>query len=138
MCMPQNITNRIHVSIKKTYYVYDRFGIQATFALLYHEEPLSVVELSKYVRISDELIELDSNHYFIIFAFTSQENAYKASQNLIQKLDLHFNNHTSCIVVDTFDKSKTSANVINRLKQIMIEIHKNSYVRVETEDILDH
>lgn len=135
--MGSNITNRINVSIKKTYYTFERFQIEATFALLYHETPLNVIELSKHVRISDQLIQLDEHHYFIIFAFTSQENAYKASQNLIQKLDNHFNNHTTCIAVDAFDKSKTAENVLNRLKQIMIETRKSSYIRVETDDILD-
>ena len=135
--MNANITNRINVSIKKTYYTFERFQVEATFALLYHEEPINVMELSKFVRISDQLMQLDENHYFIIFAFTSQENAYKASQNLIQKLDAYFNNRTSCIAVDAFDKSKTPDSVLNRLKQIMIETRKSSYIRVETDDILD-
>lgn len=135
--MNSSITNRINVSIKKTYYTFERFQVEATFALLYHEEPIDVVELSKFVRISDQLMKLDEYHYFIIFAFTSQENAYKASQNLIQKLDAYFNNHTSCIAVDAFDKAKTPDNVLNRLKQIMIETRKSSYIRVETDDILD-
>jgi hypothetical protein len=135
--MSLEISNRINVSIKKTYYTFERFSIDATFALLYHEEPLSVIELSKYVRISDQLIPMDDHHYFIIYAFTSQENAYKASQNIIQKLDNHFNNHTTCIAVDAFDKSKTPLNVVNRLKQIMVETRKSSYIRVETDDILD-
>lgn len=135
--MVSDIINRINISIKKTYYTFERFQIDATFALLYHEEPLNVIELSKFVRISDQLIPLDEHHYFIIFAFTSQENAYKASQNLIQKLDVHFNNQTTCIAVDAFDKSKTPENVLNRLKQIMIETRKHSYIRVETDDILD-
>lgn len=135
--MNANITNRINVSIKKTYYTFERFQVEATFALLYHEELINVMELSKFVRISDQLMQLDENHYFIIFAFTSQENAYKASQNLIQKLDAYFNNRTSCIAVDAFDKSKTPDSVLNRLKQIMIETRKSSYIRVETDDILD-
>lgn len=135
--MNANITNRINVSIKKTYYTFERFQVEATFALLYHEEPINVMELSKFVRISDQLMQLDENHYFIIFAFTSQENAYKASQNLIQKLDAYFNNRTSCIAVDAFDKSKAPESVLNRLKQIMIETRKSSYIRVETDDILD-
>jgi hypothetical protein len=135
--MSHEISNRINVLIKKTYYTFERFNVDATFALLYHEEPLSVIELSKYVRISDQLISVDEHHYFIIFAFTSQENAYKAAQNIIQKLDNYFNNHTTCMAVDTFDKSKNPVNVVNRLKQIMTETRKSSYVRVETDDILD-
>ncbi|MCX6074721.1 MAG: hypothetical protein NTY39_10410 [Campylobacterales bacterium] len=107
------------------------------FALLYHEEPLSVVELAKYVRTSDHLIKLDDQHYFIIFTFTSQENSYKASQNILHKLDRHFNNYTTCIALDTFNTSKEPQNVLNRLKQILIETRKNSYIRVEMEDILD-
>lgn len=136
MTIAPNILNRINVLIKKTYYTYERFQVNATFALLYHEEPLSVVELSQYVRISDQLIQLDLHHYFIIFAFTSHENSYKASQNIVHKLDKHFNNTTSCIALDDFDPSKTPQNVLNRLQQIMVETKKNPYIRVETEDIL--
>jgi hypothetical protein len=134
--MSQDILNRINVLIKKTYYTYERFGVNATFALLYHEEPLSVVELAKYVRISDHLMKLDENHYFIIFAFTSHENSYKASQNIVHSLDKYFNNHTSCIALDTFNPSKTHQSVLNRLKQIMTETRKDPYMRIESEEIL--
>lgn len=134
--MGYDILNRINVLVKKTYYTYERFQVNATFALLYHEKPLSVVELSSYVRISDQLMQLDENHYFIIFSFTEQDNAFKASQNLVHNLDIHFNNSTSCVALDTFDPSKTYQNVLNRLKQIMTETRKNPYVRIETEDIL--
>jgi hypothetical protein len=134
--MNYDISNRINVLIKKTYYTYERFGVDATFALLYHEEPLSVVELALFVRISDHLMKIDENHYFIIFAFTSEKNAYKASQNIIHKLDSHFNDHSACIALDSLDPKKTPQNVLNRLKQIMCEIHRDSHIRVETEDIL--
>lgn len=134
--MDENILNRVNVLVKKTYYTYDRFEVDATFALLYHETPLSVVELSNYVRLSDQLIQLDDHHYFIIFAFTSEENAYKASQNIIHKLDGHFNNHSSSVALDSLNVTMSPKLVLNRLKQIMKEIHKDSHVRIETEDIL--
>lgn len=136
MVIAPNILNRVSVLIKKTYYTHERFQISATYGLLYHEEPISVVDLSQFVRISDHLIALDEHHYFIIFAFTSQENSYKASQNIVHKLDKYFNNATSCIALDTFDTSKTYQNVLTRLRQIMVETQKNPYVRVETEEIL--
>lgn len=132
-----DILNRINVLIKKTYYTFERFGVDATFAMLYHETPLSVEELSKYVRLSDQLMQLDENHYFIIFAFTAQNDAYKASQNLIYKLDNHFNNHTSFIALDDFDTSKSPQMVLGRLRQILAEIRKSPYHRIETEQILD-
>jgi len=134
--MDENILNRVNVLVKKTYYTYDRFEVDATFALLYHEAPLTVVDLSQYVRLSDHLIQLDAHHYFIIFAFTSEENAYKASQNIIHKLDGHFNNHSSSVALDPLDVTMSPQLVLNRLKQIMKEIHRDAHVRIETEDIL--
>src|SRR3989339_799341 len=131
-----DILNRVYVLVKKTYYTYERFGVDATFALLYHEKPLSVLELSQYVRISDQLMQLDEHHYFIIFAFTSEENSYKASQNIIYKLDSYFNDHSVCIAMDSLDPIKSPQNVLNRLKQIMSEIHRDVHIRIETEDIL--
>ena len=81
---------------------------------------------------------LDDNHYFIIFSFTSQENAYKASQNILYSLDQYFNNQTSCITLDTFDTSKSPKAILTRLNQILAETRKTSYIRVETEEILDN
>ncbi len=135
--MGSNTVNRINIHIKRAYYIYERFQINATFALLYHQEPLSITELSRYIRMSDHVIQLDEEHYFIIFAFTTHENAFKASQNIVHSLDHHFNNHTSCIVLDTFDPSKSPYTVLNRLKQILAETRKNAYIRTETESILD-
>jgi hypothetical protein len=135
--MGHTITNRINVLIKKTYYHHERFQVDSTFALLYHENPLSVVEFSHFVRISDHLIQIDDHHYFIIFAFTSHDNAYKAAQNIIHKLDNHFNATTTCIALDTFDVTKSPQSVVNRLEQILVETRKNPFVRIETEDILD-
>lgn len=134
--MDDSILNRVNVLIKKTYYTYDRFEVNATFALLYHEAPLSVLELSSYVRLSDQLMQIDDHHYFMIFAFTSEENAYKASQNIIHKLDSYFNDHTSSVALVALDVTMSSQLVLNRLKQIMKEIHRDAHVRIETEDIL--
>ncbi|MCL4431337.1 MAG: hypothetical protein M1300_03345 [Epsilonproteobacteria bacterium] len=136
--MSFDILNRVNVLVKKTYYTYDRFNVEATFALLYHEKPLNVIELSKYIRITDQIMPLDDNHYFIIFSFTSQENAYKASQNILYSLDQYFNNQTSCIALDTFDTSKSPKAILTRLNQILAETRKTSYIRVETEEILDN
>ena len=133
-----DISNRVDVLIKKTYYIYERFQVDATFAMLYTEEPLDISELSKHVRISDQLMKIDENHYFIIFAFTQSKNAYKASQNIIYALDIYFNNHSSCIALDTFDANKSSRSVLGRLMQILVEIKKSSQIRIETEDIFDY
>lgn len=135
--MSFDILSRVNVLVKKTYYAFERFKVDATFALLYHEKPLNVVELSKYIRVTDHIMPLDDNHYFIIFSFTTQENAYKASQNILLNLDQFLNTQTSCIALDTFDTSKSSSAVVMRLKQILAETRKSSYIRVETEDILD-
>jgi hypothetical protein len=135
--MDFKIVNRANVLVKKAYYTAERFDVKATFALLYHEMPLSVVELAKHVRVSDQLMSLDSNHFFIIFAFTEQDNAYKASQNIVYSLDSYFNNNTSCIALDAFNPSKSPQSVLNRLELILVETRKNPYIRIETEDILD-
>jgi len=136
--MDNNISNRLEVLVKKTYYIYKRFDIVATFALLYHEEPLSIIELSKYVRTSDQFMPLDDNHYFIIFEFTSEKNAYKASQNIIYKLDNHFNtNKGTFIALDSLDVHKSPQNILSRLKQIMAQMRRDCCSRVETEDIME-
>ncbi|QSZ42232.1 hypothetical protein GJV85_08935 [Sulfurimonas aquatica] len=135
--MNANIRNRLNIEIKKAYYVFTRYKSPCTFAILYHEEELHVAKLGEFVRISDHLLKVDDNHYFINFAFTEQNGAFKASQNLILYLDKHFNNRTSCIAVDTFDSTHSSTIVINRLMQILQEIKKDPYSRIEDENILN-
>lgn len=135
--MNENVINRFEVLIKKTYYIYERYNVNSTFSLLYHKEPLSIIELSKYIRISDSIIEIDENHYFIIFQFTSEENAYKASQNIIHKLDEDFNAHAFYMAIDKLDITISPQNVLRRLKLIVEYAIKNRCIRVETEEVLD-
>lgn len=135
--MNENAFNRVSIEIKKTYYVHERYQYIATFALLYHEQPLDVTTLGSFLRISDHLVKIDAHHYFVNFAFTKQEDAFKASQNLLLYLDKHFNNHTSCIAIDTFETSKTATIVVNRLTEILAATKKSSYGRIEDENILN-
>jgi hypothetical protein len=133
-----DVINRLEVLVKRIYYIFERFQIESTFALLYHKDPLNVVEFSKCVRLSDQFIPLDDNHYFIIFEFTNQENAYKASQNIIFKLDKYFNSTNECyIALDAFDIHKSPQTVLSRLQQILLHTRKEIYTRVETEYILE-
>lgn len=134
--MTDSIFNRLKVQVKKTYYVYDRYNTLATFGLIYHEKPLSVEELAQCVRISDQFIKLDDNHYFIHFAYTSHENAFKACQNVIHFLDKFFNNTTTCICIDEFNTSYSAQMVLNRLNQILKLTKKESYTRIEDHSIL--
>ena len=129
--------NRFEVIISKTYYIHQRYGVHATFALLYHESPLEVSDLGSFIRLSDHIIPIDGQHDFIIFTFTTEENAYKASQNLLRKLDDHFGSADSCIALDTFDTNKTPHTVLNRLKQILAEARKHTFSRIENESALD-
>ena len=135
--MNSEILKRVELLVKKAYYTSERFHLSLTFALLYHEQPLPIIDLSKYIRITDHAISLDEHHYFIVFAYTSHENSYKACQNTVHSLDKYFNNFTTCIALDAFDTSKSVSIVLYRLEQILAETKKSSYIRVETEDILD-
>ncbi len=135
--MNENILTRLYAQIKKAYYTFERYDNTSTFSLLYHEQPLSVVDLSNFVRISDHLIELDEHHYFLIFSYTSHSNTYKAVQNLVHHLDNHFKNTTSCVVIDSFDLTNSPSLVLNRLQQILTETRKSSFSRAEDESILE-
>jgi len=131
------LSNRFEILIKKIYYINERYNVDATFALLYHEHPLDVNTLGDMIRRSDEIIEVDAHHYFLVFAFTSQTNAIKACENLLQKLDHHFNDRSTSIALDSFDTSRTPQSVLNRLMQILEETRKHSFMRIENEEILD-
>jgi len=129
--------NRFEIMIEKTYYIHQRYGVTATFALLYHELPLDIDDLGSFIRLSDHVIPIDENHEFIIYAFTPETNAHKASQNLLRKLDNHFGQRCCCIAIDRLDTNRTPHNVLSRLKQILGETRKGSFSRVENESILD-
>jgi hypothetical protein len=104
------MSNRLKVQIEKAYYTYERYEAETSFALLYHEHPLTVDTLGSFVRISDHLIPLDEQH---------------------------FENRTSCVALDTFDTHKAPDAVIKRLRLIMEQTRKSSYDRDENEHILD-
>ena len=129
--------NRYDHMVAKTYYIYERYNVNATFALLYHEMPLDVETLGTFLRLSDHVINVDDHHYFIIFAFTTEENAYKAAQNVLRHLDRYFKDQSSCIALDNFDIAKSPAIVLGRLKQILAAVRKHSFARIENEAVLD-
>jgi len=135
--MSSELEVRINAEINRAYYTYDRYKADATFALVYHEKQMTLEELGQFVRISDRFVQYDDNHFFILYHFTASEEAHKASQNLLLKLDNHFHNTTTCIAIDNFDTSNNTKVVLNRLKQIIKETKKNSFARIEYEDILD-
>jgi hypothetical protein len=128
---------RLLIEIRKSYYSAKRYNVKSTFALLYHEKDLSVDKLGKYVRMSDHLLKLDENHFFVNFVHTDHENAFKAAQNLLFALDAHFQDSASAIAIDAFDINKPANIVLNRLEQILKEIKKNPYVRIDDENILN-
>lgn len=132
------IPKRFDILIQKTYYIYERYHVDATFALLYHARPLDVETLGSMIRRSDEILRIDDNYYFLIFTFTPYQNALKACENLVEKLDHHFHDKSIYVVLDTFDTSKSPMVVLNRLQQILCEARKHSYSRIENEEILDN
>lgn len=129
--------NRYDHMVDKTYYIHERYGVPATFALLYHGQPLDVETLGSFMRLSDHVIDVDENHFFIIFSFTEEANAHKAAQNMLSHLDGLFKEPCCCIAIDSFDTSKTPYSVLCRLKQILTEIRKHGFKRIDNENILD-
>jgi hypothetical protein len=132
-----NVPKRLEIDIKKTYYTYERYNSISTFVMLYHQKELTISQFGSLLRISDKFIKIDDNHFFIIFEFTSQENTFKACQNLLEDLDNFFKDRTTCIAIDTFSTDKTAQVVYSRLMQILKETQKKSYTRIEDENILN-
>ena len=137
MKLEEKIKTRLQIEINKSYYIYKRYNLESAFAILYHEKPIHVAELGKMVRISDHLLKIDEHHYFVNFLFTNHTDAFKAAQNLLFALDIHFNDRKSCIALDTFDITQPIHLVLSRLQQILLEIQKNSYNRIDDENILN-
>jgi len=135
--METNMLGRVKIQIRKSYYTHDRYKTEATFALLYHNQPLQHTELGEFVRISDHFIKLDDHHYFITFAHTGFNAAYKASQNLVLHLDNFFNETTSCVALDSFDTSNSVQIVLSRLEKILEVARHSPFARIQDENALD-
>lgn len=135
--MQENIFNRLKVMIEKTYYIYARYNQPATFALIYHDKSIEPIELGQFVRKSDHFLRIDEHYTFMNFEFTPQDKAFKASQNLIMSLDNFFEDQSTKIAIDIFDERKSPQVVYNRLQQILKEIQKDPYSRIDDENILD-
>ena len=136
--MSDAIFNRFEIEVTRAYYVSKRYETPSTFALLYFDKELSVEQLAIYLRVSDRFLLIDKNTYFINFTFTSQENTFKACQNLLLELDNLFNNRNSCIGIESLDINLSPKMLLNKLKQILKETQKSSYERLEDESILNH
>ncbi len=135
----ESVKNRFQVMVKKSYYIKQRYNLDFTFALLYHKHPIDVVELSQFIRISDLIIDIDDNHYFIIYQFTDIQETLKATQNLIFNLDKFFNETgSSYVAIDKLDDTVSPMNLLSRLKQIVNYAKTNKINRVETEEVLDY
>ena len=123
--------------VEKAYYLYLRYGVEATFALLYHSEPLKAKKLGSFLRLSDSTYDIDDHHIFIVFSFTDESGAYKASENLLPKLDHYFGAQNSYIALDAFDTTNSPQIVLKRLMQILSETRKDPFSRIENEKVLD-
>ena len=123
--------------VEKTYYLYRRYGVEATFALLYHEEPLKSNKLGSFLRLSDATVDIDEHHSFVVFSFTDATGAYKAAENLLPKLDHYFGARNTYMALDAFDTTNSPEIVYKRLMQILLETRKDRFSRIENEKVLD-
>jgi hypothetical protein len=138
MTLDENLRTRLNAEIGRAHYTYERYNAESTFALVYHEKEIDLEVLGGFVRVSDRIVKVSDNLHFLIYNFTTSDDAYKASRNLLNKLDNHFHNRTSCIAIDTPSKSDSTHMVMNKLHQIIQETKKSSVSRIEYEDILDN
>lgn len=138
MRLDDDTKTRLNAEIVRAHYTYERYDAVSTFALLYHEKELSLEELGGMIRISDRIVAISKDMHFIIYNFTTSDDAYQASRNLIGKLDKHFNNTTSCIAIYAPLNTDNTHMVMNKLYQILEETKKSSVSRIEYEDILDN
>ncbi len=126
-----------NLMVEKVYYLHRRYGVKATFALLYTEEPMRANELNGFLRLSDSTYDIDDFHTFMVFSFTDESGAYKAAENLLPKLDDYFGTRSSCVALDTFDSTNSPQMVLMRLRQILSQVRKERFSRIEDEKILD-
>lgn len=129
--MDEHIKNRLVIEIEKAYYISKRYNAVTTFSFLYFEGELDSSSLGKFIQISDHILKIDANRYFINYTFSKQQEAFKASRNLLLHLDKHLSNSCTRIALDTFDITRPPLNVLDNLSNILEKIKNNDRVRIE-------
>ncbi len=137
MNLDDQTKTRLESEISRVHDACDRYGSDVSSAIVYHEKDIDLSLFGSFLRKNDRVIRLDENHHFVMFFFTSESEAYDAAKNLLAHLDIHFNDKTSCIAIDSACKNDSANMMINKLLQILKETKKNSISRIEYEDILD-
>jgi hypothetical protein len=138
MTLDDDLKTRLNAEIGRAHYTYERYNVDYTFALVYHEKDIELDLLGSYVRVSDKLVRISESLHFVIYNFTTQDDAYQASKNLLNNLDKHFDSTNSCIAIDAPVKTDSTHMVMNKLDQILQETKKSSVSRIEYGDILDN
>ena len=128
---------RLDREIKKKHYNTKRYGSEYTFALLYTDTEIEKNRLGEFLRLSDFFLSIDEHYYFIVFNYTNESAAFKASENLLFKIDNYLGNTNSYIAIDRVNKTESTRSTINRLYQILEIAKKHGYNRVEDENVLN-
>ncbi|WP_373071530.1 hypothetical protein [Sulfurimonas sp.] len=137
MNLDDNTRTRLESEINRMNDASERYGSDILSAIVYHEKDIDLALFGSFLRKNDKVVRLDKNHHFVMFYFTSEQEAYEAAKHLLAQLDDHFENTTSCIAIDSDWKNDSTNMLINKLYQILQETKKHSVSRIEYEDILD-
>lgn len=138
MKLDDYLKTRLNAEIGRARYTFERYQADYTFALVYHEKDIELEVIGSYVRVSDKLVKINENMHFVIYNFTTHNEAYDASRNFLNNLDKHFGSTSSCIAIDKPLKTDSTNMVMNKLDQILQETKKSSASRIEYADILDN
>ena len=79
--------NTLNEVIKDTLYEVKRYEKECTIALLYSFDPIDTDAILQMARKSDNVIPLDKNACFILFAYTPIEGGIKALEKFIVLLN---------------------------------------------------
>lgn len=137
MDINENTKKILELEINKAHDMYKRHASESSVGIIYHEKDIDEELFESFFRKNDKVVKLDKNHYFVMFLFTPEREAYEAAKNLLARLDKYFHDTTSCIALDSACKNDSVNMIINKLLQILKETKKNSISRIEYEDILD-
>ena len=132
-----DIQKQLNQEIEKSHYKAKRYQQAFTFALLNYEGDLEQKKLEEFLRLSDFVLKIQEGYYFLNFYNTNEQDALKASENLLFHIDSLLQNQKSYIAIDRVDSNESATSTINRLYQILQEAKKHQTNRVEDEQILN-
>lgn len=101
-------------------YRFTRYKISYSLAIAYTPEPTELTSLLPHIRKSDRFIPLNDHFHAVVFDFTDEEKAIKASNKLLTFFQYTYFSKSIFASVITADNHRTPDRMIAKLFDLVV------------------